>query len=228
MQPMATDVANGKIPHDDIRHCPVHINYRLHGSVPSCELERLQKQRQRNLDTIRAKLIGLPPEVYNREFNRYAGQINARYELAVDDLLDGAVSGPLYLQKEDIADLVMQSWLELAQQRKVVVYGVCVMGNHVHAVIEAPPHVDVLKSSKLLQSHKSFTARLANRILSTTGKPFWEKDYFDRRIRQGKFMRVMWYVVNNPVKAGLVKDWEEWPHTYIHPEYLPMFTGRVD
>jgi|GEM_PF-4546346 len=22
------------------------------------------------------------------------------------------------------------------------------------------------------------------------------------------------YVVNNPLKAGLVENWEQWPHTY--------------
>ena len=36
-------------------------------------------------------------------------------------------------------------------------------------------------------------------------------------------MRVMWYVVNNPVKAGLVNRWSDWPYTWVHPEYVRLF-----
>jgi len=33
----------------------------------------------------------------------------------------------------------------------------------------------------------------------------------------------MWYVLNNPVKAGLVKNWKDWPATYLNPDFDLLF-----
>ena len=30
---------------------------------------------------------------------------------------------------------------------------------------------------------------------------------------------VMSYVLENPVKAELVDDWQQWPYTYLNPNY---------
>jgi hypothetical protein len=30
--------------------------------------------------------------------------------------------------------------------------------------------------------------------------------------------RIVLYIINNPVKAGLVDDWNDWPFTYVNPE----------
>ena len=79
----------------------------------------------------------------------------------------------------------------------------CVMPNHVHAVF-APLHGHGL--ADILHSWKSFTSKEANKLLGTTGQ-FWEREYFDRLIRNAaELERTVRYVVENPVKAGL-KDW---------------------
>lgn len=31
--------------------------------------------------------------------------------------------------------------------------------------------------------------------------------------------RIIKYILNNPVKAGLVKEWTDWKFTYINPEF---------
>ena len=42
-------------------------------------------------------------------------------------------------------------------------------------------------------------------------KPVWQKDFFDRDLRSGESYAEKWrYVVENPVRAGLVKNAEEW------------------
>jgi REP element-mobilizing transposase RayT len=42
-------------------------------------------------------------------------------------------------------------------------------------------------------------------------KPIWQKDFFDRDLRSGESYAEKWrYVVENPVRAGLVKNAEEW------------------
>jgi len=80
----------------------------------------------------------------------------------------------------------------------------CVMPNHVHVVCRLFPGHDL---SSVLQSWKSYSARIANRILGRSGA-FWQREYYDRLIRNGdEFERAVRYVVNNPERAGL-KNWK--------------------
>ncbi|MGH9754478.1 MAG: transposase [Blastocatellia bacterium] len=69
---------------------------------------------------------------------------------------------------------------------------------------EEPP-LDVI-----MHSLKSWTANQANEALGRQGQ-FWQHESYDHVIRDdGEFDRIVNYVLNNPVKAGLVKEWKEW------------------
>ena len=62
-----------------------------------------------------------------------------------------------------------------------------------------------------MQIIKGFSARKANKILGKRG-PFWAPESFDHWCRTPeKEERVMRYIRNNPVKAGLVEKPELWP-----------------
>jgi REP element-mobilizing transposase RayT len=50
---------------------------------------------------------------------------------------------------------------------------------------------------------------------------FWQHESYDHVIRNEKeFERIVTYIIENPVKAGLVEEWQQWPYTYINPELL--------
>jgi len=58
---------------------------------------------------------------------------------------------------------------------------------------------------------KGYTAREANRILGRTGQHFWQEESFDHWSRdEDEFFRIIAYIENNPVKAGLVTRPEDW------------------
>ena len=56
-----------------------------------------------------------------------------------------------------------------------------------------------------------------NSILFRRGQ-FWEHESFDHVIRAGKFSATIMYVLNNPVKAGLVKHWKDWRWNYCRSD----------
>ena len=63
---------------------------------------------------------------------------------------------------------------------------------------------------RVLTTWKSFSARKANALLDREG-PFWQRDYFDRYVRDAAhYDRLIFYIENNPVKAGLVERAEDW------------------
>jgi putative transposase len=59
---------------------------------------------------------------------------------------------------------------------------------------------------------KRFTARSANKILGLTGQPFWQDESYDHLVREDtEFDRIVRYIENNPVKAGLVTQPDVFP-----------------
>ena len=59
------------------------------------------------------------------------------------------------------------------------------------------------KIEQLIKSWKAFTARKINELLGQEGR-FWQRDYFDRLVRDhSHFARCIRYIRNNPKKAKL-------------------------
>jgi hypothetical protein len=107
---------------------------------------------------------------------------------------------------------------------------ILIMWNHVHTVFtplltESSLHEEVNGEghlifasdypglSAIMHRLKGRSAREANIALSRSGQ-FWEHESFDHVVRSGKLMDTVRYVLNNPVKAGLVKGWRDWRWSY--------------
>ncbi len=154
----------------------------------------------------------------------------ARYEeqeqhfARVDALLDGVLYGPRWLEQPPCAQIVVDCLHEL-DPAHFHLYAFCVMCNHVHVLFdqqgipEPPPRADGKAHTALtvaMQLLKAKSAALCNRYLQRSGA-FWQHESYDHVVRnEREFERILAYIADNPVKAGLVKDWQEWPYTYIN------------
>jgi putative DNA methylase len=167
-----------RLPHFDVVDQPLFVTFRLQGSLPASRV--------------------FPP----------AGLASAgKAFVAVDRLLDASTTGPLFLRRPEIAEMVVaalhhgESALHRYQLDAFVV-----MPNHVHLL--ATPHV---LATKWLGPLKGFTAHQANVLLGTHG-PFWQDESYDHLVRSGtEFERIRAYIEQNPVKAGLASAAGEFP-----------------
>lgn len=74
--------------------------------------------------------------------------------------------------------------------------------------------------TKILQDLKKFTAGKCNKILNRSGV-FWQHESYDHVVRDEKELRrIVEYVLNNPVKAGLCEKWEDWKWSYCNFDLL--------
>ena len=92
----------------------------------------------------------------------------------------------------------------------------CIMPNHVHAVFTplAKPDDTYHSLASIMHSLKLWTGRNANQLLGRQGG-FWQHENYDHVVRnEAALMRIIRYVLNNPVKAGLVGLSELWPWSY--------------
>jgi REP element-mobilizing transposase RayT len=137
--------------------------------------------------------------------------------VALDRLLDQPACGPAFLQRPEIARLVVQA-LHDGQFRfhRYHLHAFVVMPNHVHLLVT--PGVT---SRRWLGPLKGFTAHQANRILGQHG-PFWQDESYDHLVRDDReFRRVQRYIEHNPVRAGLVALPEQFPWSSAAPGQSP-------
>lgn len=182
------------------------ITFRLAGSLPVTVIQQLQAGLEVALDTISQ---ALPAE------DQSAAAYRARkaYFGKFDTLLDGNTSGPNWLRQPAVAAVVRHE-IELLPELKINVLSYCIMPNHVHLVLQLPDGPG-FSFGRLMQRLKGRTACKANQLLQRNG-PFWQHESYDHLVRSTQELeRINAYVVMNPVKAGLVENWEEWPFTAL-------------
>jgi putative transposase len=124
----------------------------------------------------------------------------------MDRYLDLARSGPVFLRQDRVAALVVGALFQGVEMGSYALGSFVVMANHVHVLL-----LPLVPASRLLKSLKGFTAREANRLLLRTGEPFWQRESYDHAVRdEREFSRIVAYIENNPVKAGLVARAEDY------------------
>ena len=91
----------------------------------------------------------------------------------------------------------------------------CLMPDHLHVFLS--PADSGTPIGKWLVSFKSFTT---HEFMKTGGKPpLWQRSAHDHVCTTYETVaNVALYIVNNPVRAGLVEKWDDWPHTKIFVE----------
>ena len=122
----------------------------------------------------------------------------------IEDYLDRGL-GECELRDPRAASIVEENWLHLdGQQYRLIAW--VVMPNHAHLLVE----IWQTPLAELVKNWKGYSARRINELLGRDGE-LWQEDYWDRYIRdETHYRKVVHYIENNPVKAGLVKSPEQW------------------
>ena len=131
---------------------------------------------------------------------------------AWDDFLDSNLNEPHWLKQDAIAELNMNS-IKFYDGKYYQLLACTILSNHIHLLFNLLPEAPDL--GKVMQGLKRYTALHSNRLLGRAGQ-FWAEESYDHIVRDGEFERILAYLVNNPVKAGLVNKWEDWKWTFCH------------
>jgi arylsulfatase A len=175
--------SRGYLPHFDGGAISQFLTFRTAGSLPRSVI-----------DAWRAELRCSPA-------TEAALEVYRRAEAYLDE-----GHGPCPLVEPRLAGLVEDALLHFDGERYRL-HAWVVMPNHVHMLV---PPCETWRLAELAKSWKSWTARRANALLNQH-VAFWQREYFDRYIRNGKHFRaVVSYIEQNPVKAGLCARPEDW------------------
>ena len=199
--------SRGALPHLKRKGASYFVTFRLAGTLPKDVLLRLKSEREAIVAQAQAAKRPLTWHEQEALFRWYSTR--------VDKYLD-AGHGDCWLARPQIADLVAGALMFHAGQR-FDLHAWVVMPNHVHAVLRPRAEWTL---SEILKSWKGFAAREANRILSRTGKTFWQVESYDHLIRDDEEQhRCCHYTTMNPVGAALCGQPEAWKWSSA---YLPV------
>jgi len=165
--------------------------------MPSNQRHLPHRYKLNNPIFITFRLHGsLPP---GREFPKGLNTSGKAF-VCMDRLLDTNLHSARYLRQPDIAQGVYDT-IQSSAQHSYELHTWVIMPNHVHLLMT--PATDV---SRILQQIKGASAHAANAILGLTGQPFWQNESYDHLVRnEDEFRRIDRYILQTPVKAGLVE-----------------------
>ncbi len=197
------------LPHWQPAGATLFITFRLAGSLPRTVIAALQEKREQE-----ERALSHISDAQECQKQTYldARRAFGRWDAA----LDISDSGPRWLTDPQVAAVVVEA-LHYRHGQVYDLLAFCVMPNHVHLVCTPLQDEDGKYHAlhRILQSLKRHTARQANKILKRQGA-FWQAESYDHVVRDtDELARIVQYVINNPVKAGLAPDWEAWPWTYV-------------
>jgi putative transposase len=90
------------------------------------------------------------------------------------------------------------------------IFGYVILPDHFHAVIQVPEDKSI---STIMHSTKRGSAYQINQSSNRRG-PVWQAGYYEHVIRDEKDLKGrLDYIHNNPLKAGLVKELEEYKYS---------------
>lgn len=143
--------------------------------------------------------------------------IRKKYMKAFDDLLHLQTKYIIDLSKSENTKIIIDA-LCFWEGKRIENYAICVMSNHVHWVLKVlnkDENGNLVYLQDILQSVKRFYANRINFSEKCTGS-LWHNESYDTTIRDElHFENAVNYTLQNPVKAGLVKNWWDWKGTKL-------------
>ena len=223
-------------PHFHPINATLFVTFRLAGSIPASTVRHYQAKKAWLADQVR-RATNIPTRDRDALKERVE-KFEREWTIKFEAILHKAESGPMWMKDERVADAVAETLHRLdGDAYRLDCFSV--MSNHVHVVFKPllseadlrqeldedghPVFVSERPGlSRIMHLLKGRSARESNLILSRRGQ-FWEHESFDHVIREGKFSATIKYVLNNPVKAGLVRDWRDWRWNYCRADIADKF-----
>ena len=109
------------------------------------------------------------------------------------------------LIREDVVEILLEAARRRHEMGLWHVRMLLVMPDHVHGLVVIPEEGSLRHP---VADWKRWT--------STKGKFAWQRDFFDHRLRsEESASEKADYILQNPVRAGLVETPDQWPHRWI-------------
>ena len=118
-----------------------------------------------------------------------------------------------YFSDERIAK-VIENEMELRRGKKEIrLFCYCVMPDHLHILLSLNDNYPK-RLQEWVSAFKRYTSKTTCDLCGI--KPLWQKNFYDHVVRKEEsLIEIAEYIVNNPVRKGMVELWEQYPYSKI-------------
>jgi len=110
------------------------------------------------------------------------------------------------LSNRNFAGEILKPIKERAKIDEIPIYAYCIMPDHIHLLLSASINNSI---TEFIGELKSLSTRLA--WTYGINGTIWQKSFFDHFLRREEDIeKAARYIVNNPVRRGIVSDWEKY------------------
>ena len=200
------------LPHIQPKEAIFFITYRLDF--------RFSKALKRNLITAKIKFEDQIIKLTDKEKLRNEIEKFNKQQFDKIDTSLPFMTSQFWLTSPEIAAIIEDS-IQHRNNIQYTLYCYCIMPNHVHILIQPLLEKDdnPFALSKIMHGLKGYTSTKCNFVLNRTGS-FWFPENYDHYVRnEQEFNNVIDYILQNPVKAGLVQDWQ---YNWVAAECLEL------
>ncbi|MDI6765231.1 MAG: transposase [Bacteroidota bacterium] len=108
----------------------------------------------------------------------------------------------------NIVEYFRNTLLEEAHRQQCDIHMYLFMPDHLHLIIEGKSD-----DANILKMVNGFKQRTGYWLYQHRHEFHWQKDYYDHIIRNSEDLRKqIEYILQNPVRKGIVVDWKQFPH----------------
>jgi REP element-mobilizing transposase RayT len=184
----------GRLPHWEVVNGRYFVTIHLAGAIPREGQDRI-------------RLIAADLERMSTDPEDGRLQQQRRIFAEMESWLDRS-DAVRHLEHPAIAKMVIEA-IEHCRGRVWDMLGYVVMPNHLHLFFELIG--EGLKHH--LEQFKRWTGHEAAKLIELPDGQFWQDEWFDHWSRSPEEdAKIIKYIQQNPVKAGLVKEHKDWPH----------------
>ncbi|MCP4269084.1 MAG: hypothetical protein GY777_26505 [Candidatus Brocadiaceae bacterium] len=118
---------------------------------------------------------------------------------------------------------IIKDEIEFRMINEIKLFCYCIMPDHVHILLSLTDgytkkgkdrSVGKGTLQNWVSAYKRYTSRITNQLFEI--KPLWQKNFYDHIVRKEEsLLKIAEYIVYNPVRKGIVTEWEEYPYSRI-------------
>jgi REP element-mobilizing transposase RayT len=132
-----------------------------------------------------------------------------------------------YFSDPKISKVIIDELEYRLVNQEIKLFCYCIMPDHLHMLISLEENYTKKKGAfgeRTLQNwvsvFKRYTARITGQMYGI--KPLWQSNFYDHVVRKDEsFAEICLYILNNPVRKGIVATWEEYNYSKM-VDHLPI------
>jgi REP element-mobilizing transposase RayT len=191
-QPHTISFYRKKLPHWEVADGIYFVTIRRHGSIPMEIIAKIRKMSLELENLSDGDALNIRRKIFKTMEN----------ELDKSDKKCDLIKSP-------ISKIIIEAIKNRADKNIWRMVEYVIMPNHIHLFLQCGQK----SLAAAIRDFKRWTTSRINMDCPEYSRgPFWQREWFDHWSRSADFdEKFKLYIRNNPAKAGLVKDYKDWP-----------------